>query len=176
MLVPVVYCGQWVFTLTGQGKVVLNMCCRVPCKGSNTVNANEEELCCWANKTFHDLKAGSLYCGGQVMFPASGRWHYNKKLHVLLSTPKSRLQLVLFLSWNKNVIYEVWALTWKKTKLAAVWACKILVPSWWCRLHEEKMERASWPSLAGAQLPQILVILWVIYELVWAGVHYPTPW
>lgn len=38
------------------------------------------------------------------------------------------------------------------------------------------MERASWPSLAGAQLPQILVILWVIYELVWAGIHYPTPW
>lgn len=174
MLVPVVSCGQWVFTLTGQGKVVLNMCSRVPCKGSNTVNANEE-LCCWADETFHDLKAGSLYYGGQAVFPTLGRWHYNKKLHVLLSIPKTRLQLVLFLSWNKNVIYEVWALTWKKTKPAAVWACKILVPSRWCRL-QEKMERASWPSLAGAQLPQILVILWVIYELVWAGIHYPTPW
>ena len=42
MLVPVVSCGQGVFTLTGQGKIVLNMHSRVPCKGGNTVNANEE--------------------------------------------------------------------------------------------------------------------------------------
>lgn len=54
-------------------KAVLNVHSRVPCKGSNTVGANEEELCCWAKKKFHDLKAGSLYCGGQVMFPTSGK-------------------------------------------------------------------------------------------------------
>lgn len=38
------------------------------------------------------------------------------------------------------------------------------------------MERASWPSLTGAQLPQILVILQVIYEFIWTEMHYPTPW
>lgn len=149
---------------------------RRPLQGKHSVGAHEKELCRSTKGRFHDLKAGSLYCGDQVIFPILGKWHYNKKLHVLLSTHKSKLQLVLFFSWNKKVIYEVWALTWKKTKPAAVWACKILVPSQWCGLQKEKMERASWPSLAGAQLPQILVILCVIYELVWAGIHYPTLW
>lgn len=81
---------------------------------------------------------------------------------------------LLFLKWESD-LRGVGPYV-KETKTVAVWACKILVPPQWCGLQEEKMERASWPSLAGAQLPQILVILWVIYELVWAGIHHPTPW
>lgn len=63
----------------------------------------------------------------------------------------------------------------KENKTGHCVACKIPVPSQWCGLQEEKMERASWPSLTGAQLPQILVILLVIYELVWTGIHHPYP-
>lgn len=103
-----------------------------------------------------DLKADSLYCGLQAIFPISWEWHYTKKLHALLSTHKPKLQRVLFFSWNKKVIYEVWALTWKKTKPASMWACKILVPSQWCGLQEEKMERTSCPPLLGLSCPKYL--------------------
>lgn len=61
----------------------------------------------------------------------------------------------------------------KETELVTVWAHKIPLPSQWCGLQEEDGQ-AGWPSLTWAQLPQILVILKVIYELFWTGIRYSS--
>lgn len=88
-------------------------------------------------------------------------------------TSKPILQLVLFSSWNRKVIYEVWALMWKQTELVTVWAYKIPLPSQWCGLQED--DEASWLALlTWAQLPQIRVILKVIYELFWTAIRYSS--